>query len=116
MDTQSLRRARQDVLLLFLPGHAPAPGAQRVADHRSHGETPAYLDEANYLSQNTGRTWLNQSACLTDTHIFNPHVTHQVLFSFNRTDGVNIPIYPPKTFKDLGINIYNDDKPQWYVA
>jgi outer membrane receptor protein involved in Fe transport len=84
--------------------------------YRSFGETPAYLDEGNYLAQNTGRTWLNQSASLTDTHIFSPHLTNQALFSFNRTDGNNVPIYPPKTFHDLGINIYTDDKPQWYVA
>ena len=38
-------------------------------------------------------------------------MTNQVLFSFNRTDGLNVPIYPPKTFKDLGINIFNDDPP-----
>ena len=83
---------------------------------RSFGETPAFLDEANYLAQNTGRTWLNTSVSLTDTHILSPNMTNQVLFSFNRTDGLNVPIYPPKTFKDLGINIFNDDKPQWYVA
>ena len=84
--------------------------------YRSFGETPAYLDEGNYLAQNTGRTWLNTSVSLTDTHVFGPHVTNQVLFSFNRTDGNNVPIYPPKTFHDLGINIYTDDKPQWYVS
>ena len=83
---------------------------------RSFGETPAFLDESNYLSNNVGRTWLNTSTSLTDTHIFSAHVTNQVLFSFNRTDGNNVPLYPPKSFKDLGIKIYNDDKPQWYVS
>ncbi len=83
---------------------------------RSFGETPAYLDPSNYLAQNTGRTWLNSSASLTDTHTFTPNLTNQVLFSFNRTDGLNVPIYPPKTFHDLGINIFTDDKPQWYVS
>jgi outer membrane receptor protein involved in Fe transport len=83
---------------------------------RSFGETPAFLDESNYLANTVGRTWLNTSTSITDTHIFGPHVTNQVLFSFNRTDGNNVPIYPPKSFKDLGMNIYNDDKPQWYVA
>ena len=37
---------------------------------RSYGETPAYLDPGNYLAQNTGRTWLNQSVSLTDTTHF----------------------------------------------
>lgn len=83
--------------------------------YRSYGITPAFLDESNYLSQNTGRTWLNQSESITDTHVFNANVTNQVLFAFNRTDGNNVPIYPPKTFHDLGINIFTDDKPQLYV-
>lgn len=83
---------------------------------RSFGETPAFLDPQNYLSNNVGRTWLNQSESLTDTHAFSPALTNQFLFSFNRTDGNNVPIYPPKSFHDLGINIYTDDKPQWYVA
>jgi hypothetical protein len=83
---------------------------------RSFGETPAYLDPGNYLAQNTGRTWLNTSVSLTDTHTFSATLINQVLFSFNRTDGLNEPIYPPKTFSDLGVNVFTDDKPQWYVA
>ena len=83
---------------------------------RSFGDTPAYLDPGNYLAQNTGRTWLNQSITVTDSHTISPTVVNQFLFSFNRTDGNNIPIYPDKSFTDLGINIYTDDKPQWYVA
>src|SRR5205085_1468104 len=84
--------------------------------YRSFGETPAFLDPANYLAQNTGRTWMNTSPTITDTHILSPNATNQILFSFNRTDGLNVPIYPPKSFSDLGIKIANDDKPQWYVA
>src|SRR4051812_16562476 len=84
--------------------------------YRSFGNTPAYLDPGNYLAQNTGRTWLNQSVSLTDTQTLGATFTNQVLFSFNRTDGNNIPIYPDKSFHDLGINIFTDDKPQWYVA
>jgi outer membrane receptor protein involved in Fe transport len=83
---------------------------------RSFGETPAFLDPNNYLSQITGRTWLNQSVSVTDTHTFSPTFINQALFSFNRTDGNNVPIYPPQSFTDLGVNIFNDDKPQWYVS
>jgi hypothetical protein len=83
---------------------------------RSFGDTPAYLDPANYLAQNTGRTWLNTSVSLVDTHTISARLLNQFLFSFNRTDGLNIPIYPPKSFHDLGINIFTDDKPQWYVS
>ncbi len=99
-------------------------GDQQIGDknrlsvrwYRSYGKTPAFLDEANYLSQTTGRTWLNQSESLTDTHVFNANLTNQALFAFNRTDGNNVPIYVPKSFKDLGVNIFNDDRPQLYVS
>ncbi|HXE13696.1 MAG TPA: carboxypeptidase regulatory-like domain-containing protein, partial [Bryobacteraceae bacterium] len=82
----------------------------------SQASTPAYLNPQNYLEQNTGRTWLNRSVAVTDSHIFSPRLINEVLFSFNRTDGNNIPVYPPQSFTDLGINMYSDDMPQWYVA
>jgi hypothetical protein len=82
----------------------------------SKATTPAYLNSQNYLEQNTGRLWLNRSASINDTHIFGPRLLNEALFSFNRTDGNNIPVYPPTTFSDLGINIYNDAMPQYYVA
>ena len=82
----------------------------------SSAETPAYLNPKNYLEQTTGRTWLNRSVSLTDTHIFNANVTNQVLFSFNRTDGLNTPIYPASSLASLGSQYYNDDKPQYHVT
>ena len=99
-------------------------GDQQIGDknrlsvrwYRSYGKTPAFLDESNYFASTVGRTWLNQSESLTDTHVFNSHVTNQVLFAFNRTDGNNVPIYPFKSFRELGVNISNDDKPQLYVS
>lgn len=84
--------------------------------YRSFGKTQGFLNPTNYLETTTGRTWLNQSISFTDTHIFGPTVTNQALFSFNRTDGNNIPVFPAKSFKELGINLYNDDRPQWFVA
>jgi outer membrane receptor protein involved in Fe transport len=82
----------------------------------SKATTPAYLNPQNYLEQNTGRLWLNRSVSINDTHIFSPKLLNEALFSFNRTDGNNIPVYPPSTFSDLGIDIYNDAMPQYYVA
>lgn len=82
----------------------------------SSAETPAYLNPSNYLEQTTGRTWLNRSVSLTDTHAFNANITNQALFSFNRTDGWNIPIYPDNGITSLGSRYYNDDKPQWHVT
>src|SRR5260370_26568202 len=84
--------------------------------YRSFGETPAYLNQKNYLENNVGRTWLNHSTSVTDTHIFSPTITNHAMFSFNRTDGLNVPIHPPKSFADLGIKIANDNKPQWYAS
>jgi hypothetical protein len=82
----------------------------------SKATTPAYLNPQDYLETNVGRLWLNRSLSITDTHIFGPRLLNEALFSFNRTDGNNVPVYPPKTFSDLGINIYNDEMPQYYVA
>lgn len=82
----------------------------------SKANTPAYLNPANYLEQNTGRLWLNRSVSVTDTHVFGPTLINEALFSFNRTDGNNVPVYPPSTFSDLGIDIYNDAMPQYYVS
>lgn len=82
----------------------------------SQASTPAYLDPQNYLATNTGRFWLNRSVSISDSHIFSPTLLNEALFSFNRTDGNNVPVYPPKSFSDLGINIYTDNQPQYYVA
>jgi hypothetical protein len=82
----------------------------------SSAETPAYLNPQNYLEQTTGRTWLNRSVSVTDTHTFSANVLNQVLFSFNRTDGWNIPIFPDTSIAALGSRYYNDDRPQWHVT
>ncbi|MBI3681604.1 MAG: TonB-dependent receptor [Acidobacteria bacterium] len=83
---------------------------------RSWALTPAYLNAKNYLEQTTGRTWLNNSIALTDTHVFGATLTNQVLFSFNRTDGKNKPVYPPKSLVQLGSKYYNDDQTQYHVT
>jgi Carboxypeptidase regulatory-like domain/TonB-dependent Receptor Plug Domain len=82
----------------------------------SKATTPAYLNSQNYLENNVGRLWLNRSVSVTDAHIFGPRLLNEALFSFNRTDGNNVPVYPRTSFSDLGINIYNDAMPQYYVA
>ncbi|HET8548687.1 MAG TPA: carboxypeptidase regulatory-like domain-containing protein [Bryobacteraceae bacterium] len=82
----------------------------------SRAETPAFLNPRNYLENTVGRTWLNRSTSLTDTHVFSPNFANQALFSFNRTDGNNIPIYPENAIADLGSKYYNDKMPQWHVT
>lgn len=82
----------------------------------SAAETPAYLNPNNYLEVTVGRTWLNRSASITDTHVIGASLTNQLFFSFNRTDGNNVPLYPDKSIAALGSMYYNDDKPQWHVT
>jgi hypothetical protein len=82
----------------------------------SYAETPAYLNPNNYLEVTVGRTWLNRSVSITDTQSIGANVANQVFFSFNRTDGNNVPAYPDKSIASLGSKYYNDDKPQWHVT
>ena len=82
----------------------------------SSSETPAYLNPNNYLEVTVGRTWLNRSTSITDTHIIGAQLTNQLFFSFNRTDGNNVPAYPDRSITSLGSKYYNDDKPQWHVT
>lgn len=82
----------------------------------SAAETPAYLNPNNYLEVTVGRTWLNRSVSLTDTQSFGSSLTNQLFFSFNRTDGNNVPIYPDRSIASLGSRYFNDSKPQWHVT
>jgi hypothetical protein len=65
---------------------------------------------AHYLETTVGRTWLNRSTSITDTHVLRANLTNQLFFSFNRTDGNNIPVYPERSIANLGSKYYNDDK------
>jgi hypothetical protein len=83
---------------------------------RSWAATPGFLNAQNYLETVTGRTWLNSSVTVTDTHLVTPTMTNQFLFGFNRTDGRNRPVYPARSIASLGSKVYNDDMPQWHVT
>lgn len=82
----------------------------------SHASAPAFLNPKNYLENVTGHTWLNRSATATDTHIFSPTLTNEVMFGFNRTDNLNVPIYPAKSLADLGAKVANDNMTQVYIV
>ena len=43
-----------------------------------------------------------------------PIVVNQALFSYNRTNNTNVPIYPPKGVAALGADYYNDKMPEIY--
>lgn len=84
----------------------------------SGARQPGYLDPRNYLSQAVvwNRVWRNRSAALTDTHVFSPRITNTLVLSYSETDGDSRPILPEKSLASLGVNIYNDDKPQYHLT
>ncbi len=82
----------------------------------SFAETPAVLNPQNYLETTVGRTWLNRSINVTDTHVFGPRVMNQFMFAFTRMDGNNVPMLPSASIASLGPRLFNDDKPQWHVT
>ena len=81
----------------------------------SQASAPGFLNPVNYLETVTAHTWLNRSFTITDTHVFGPTLTNEILFGFNRTDNLNTPVYPAKTLAALGAKIYNDNTPQYYI-
>jgi outer membrane receptor protein involved in Fe transport len=83
---------------------------------KSWAEQPGSLDPANYLSVGEHRLWNNYSTTITDTHVFSPNVVNNFLFSLNHTNGPVLPIYPAKSFTDLGVKMYNDKQPQYYLT
>jgi hypothetical protein len=89
-------------------------------DHRVYGRfwvsrasTPPVLLDGNILSSAFGRTWQNTVASINDTYILTPNLLNNLVVTFNRTNNYNFQIYPPD-YSTLGINVYNDETPQWF--
>jgi len=83
---------------------------------RSVADQPGMLNPSNYLESVVTRGWNNTSVTVTDTHMVSPTLTNQFLFGLNRTNGPAVPVYPPKSLKSLGVNMYNDDMPQYHIT
>ena len=88
--------------------------------HRAYGRvwvsrasTPPQLVQGNILTSAFGRTWQNTIVSVNDTYILRPNLLNNLVFTFNRTNNRNFQIYPPK-YSTLGINVHNDDTPQWF--
>jgi Carboxypeptidase regulatory-like domain/TonB-dependent Receptor Plug Domain len=81
----------------------------------SKANQQAFLAEGNYFSSLPGAAWRNTSVVGTDTHTFSPTVVNTALFSFNRTNNLNQPIYPAKGIAGLGSKMYNDKTPEIYL-
>ena len=84
--------------------------------YRSWASATSFLNPNNYLEQNSGGNWINESVSVTDTHTFTPNLTNQALFSFNRLDGYFVPPQPDKSLASLGLNYYNDPIIKWDIA
>ncbi|MGH9338225.1 MAG: carboxypeptidase regulatory-like domain-containing protein [Acidobacteriota bacterium] len=85
--------------------------------YRAFASQPAFLDQRNVYNTTTGRTWLNTSVVIRDAHAFGPSLMNESLFSFNRTDGPNVQVFPEKDYNELGIEgVSQDDFPQYYFA
>ena len=50
---------------------------------------------------------------LNDTYILTSSLLNTLVVTFNRTNNLNFQIYPPD-YSTLGINVYNDETPQWF--
>jgi hypothetical protein len=88
--------------------------------HRAYGRfwvsrasTPPVLLDGNILSSAFGRTWQNTVASFNDTYMLKPNLLNNLVVTFNRTNNLNFQIYPPD-YSTLGINVHNDDTPQWF--
>ena len=79
----------------------------------SRASTPPVLEDGNILTSAFGRTWQNTVASANDTYLFSPNLVNNLVVTFNRTNNDNFQIYPPD-YSTLGINVYNDDRPQWF--
>jgi hypothetical protein len=81
----------------------------------SKANQQAFLAGNNFFASLPGAAWRNTSVAVTDTNTFSPAIINTALFSYNRTNNLNQPIYPDKGFTDLGSNMYNDKMPEIYV-
>ena len=79
----------------------------------SRASTPPVLLDGNILSSAFGRTWQNTVVSVNDTYLLSSNLLNNVVVTYNRTNNSNFQIYPPD-YSTLGINVYNDDTPQWF--
>ena len=81
----------------------------------SEANQAGFLAPGNYFSSLPGAIWRNTTVVGTDTQTISPTLVNTTLFSFNRTNNTNTPIYPPKGLAALGADMYNDKTPEIYL-
>ncbi len=80
----------------------------------SKATQPGFLSPTDYFATLPGAFWTNTTVVGSDTYEFTPSLLNQFLFSFNRTNNINTPIYPAKGVAELGADYYNDNMPEIY--
>ena len=70
------------------------------------------LDGKSSAARSAGRG-RTRSGRSTTPIILRPNLLNNLVVTFNRTNNSNFQIYPPD-YSTLGINVYNDDTPQWF--
>lgn len=83
--------------------------------YTSKANQGAFLAPGNYFSSTPGAVWRNTTVMADDTYTISPTLVNSLLFSFNRTNNLNSPIYPSKGLAALGSQMYNDSTPEIYL-
>ncbi len=83
--------------------------------YTSKANQAGFLAPGDYFASLPGAIWRNTTVVGTDTQTISPTLLNTTLFSFNRTNNTNTPIYPPKGLAALGSNMYNDKTPEIYL-
>ncbi len=83
--------------------------------YTSAASQPGFLAPGDYFASLPGAIWRNTTVMGSDTQTISPTLVNTALFSFNRTNNTNTPIYPTKGLADLGANMYNDKTPEIYL-
>lgn len=81
----------------------------------SQANQEGFLAPGDYFSALPGAVWRNTTVVGSDTYTISPALVNQALFSFNRTNNTNKPIYPAQGIADLGSAMYNDKMPEIYL-
>lgn len=83
--------------------------------YTSEANQAAFLASGNYFSSTPGAVWRNTSVAADETYTISSNLVNSLLFSFDRTNNTNKPIYPAKGLAALGSNMYNDSMPEIYL-
>jgi outer membrane receptor protein involved in Fe transport len=81
----------------------------------SEANQQGFLAPGDYFSALPGAVWRNTSIVGSDTYTISPTLVNQAMFSFNRTNNTNKPIYPAEGIAGLGSAMYNDKTPEIYL-